>query len=445
MNAGNEMWSSNEVKSRNLPRLFLLVLMVLLALGLASRFAITIHAGWTAPPRPGSDASEYDSFAWNLAQGRGYSGISPDVNGPDGQPLVHPTAYRSPGTSALWAGLYLSFGHRYSVVLISQCVLDTLTILLIFAIGRKCFSDKVALMAAAIYAVWPTALMYSSQLGSEPLYTFLFCGFILLSLQFAERASWARAVAAGILLGLAMLVRGNAVLMVALMIPWSVWQFRRTPRLLVRGLAISVVALLMIVPWTIRNYRIFHGFVPFQTEGGDTLLGSYNRIVAYDPFYYGYWIYPLPALSEYRQQLTAPNNEVIRDRVETRLAMQWVRSHPEKWWYLVESKFRRSWTPFLQPNAPRLYRAAMLASWGPILVFFALGFFPIAINFLRTNHPGWILHLAVFHFVFTALIFYGASRFRFPVEGLCILIACATLAWIYQYIRGRFSRPAQPA
>ena len=99
MNAGNEMWSSNEAKSRNLPRLFLLVLMVLLALGLASRFAITIHAGWTAPPRPGSDASEYDSFAWNLAQGRGYSGISPDVNGPDGQPLVHPTAYRSPGTS----------------------------------------------------------------------------------------------------------------------------------------------------------------------------------------------------------------------------------------------------------------------------------------------------------------------------------------------------------
>jgi hypothetical protein len=200
----------------------------------------------------------------------------------------------------------------------------------------------------------------------------------------------------------------------------------------------------MLVPWTIRNYSIFHSFVPFQTEGGDTLLGSYNRIVTSDPRYYGYWIYPT-ALPEYRDQIAAPNDEVVRDHVETRLAMQWARSHPEKWWYLVESKFRRSWTPFLQPNSPMLYRVSMLASWGPILVLFALGFFPIAINFLRTNNPGWILHLGVFHFVLTALIFYGASRFRYPVEGLCIILASATLVWLCGMIGKRFTVPASRA
>jgi hypothetical protein len=236
-----------------------------------------------------------------------------------------------------------------------------------------------------------------------------------------------------------MLTRGNAVLMVAMLIPWSVWQFRRTPRLILRGLAISLVALVMLVPWTIRNYCIFHSFVPFQTEGGDTLLGSYNRVVAYDPYYYGYWVYPTSELPEYREQITSPNNEVIRDHVETKLALQWVRNHPEKWWYLVESKFRRSLTPFLQPRDPILYRVSMLLSWGTILLFFAPGFFPIAIQFLRTNSPGWILHLGVLHFVFTALIFYGASRFRFPVEGLCIILACASFVWLYEQISRRFS------
>jgi 4-amino-4-deoxy-L-arabinose transferase-like glycosyltransferase len=437
MNDGNKIRSDNDPKKRNIRRLHSRTLLALMIVGLAARIAISIHGGLATPPVPDSDSSEYDSYAWNLAQGHGYSGISPDVKGPDGQLLEHPTAYRSPGTSVLWAGLYWSFGHRYSVVRIFHCVLDTLTILLIFQIGRKCFSNTVALLAAAIYAMWPTALLYSSQLASEPLFTFLFCCFILISLQFAERASWPRAIAAGVLLGIAMLTRGNAVLMVALLIPWSIWQFRRTPRLVVRGFAISLVALVMLVPWTIRNYWIFHSFIPFQTGGGELLLGSYNRIIASDPVYYGYWIYPTSELPEYRDQIIAPNNEVIRDHVETHLAIQWARNHPEKWWYLVESRFRRSWTPFLQPRSPMLYRVGMLVSWGPILVFFGLGFFPTAIYFLRTNKPGWIIHLGVFHFVLTTLIFCGNSRYRFPVEGLCIILACTTFIWLCEQISRR--------
>jgi hypothetical protein len=229
--------------------------------------------------------------------------------------------------------------------------------------------------------------------------------------------------------------------MVALMVPWSVWQFWRTPRLVVRGVAISLVALVMLVPWTIRNYEIFHAFIPFQTGGGDVLLGSYNSVVASDPLYYGYNVWPT-LLPEYREQIIAPNNEVIRNHVETQLAIQWARKHPEKWWYLVETRFRRSLTPFLEPRSPLLYRVGMLVSWGPIVVLLTLGFFPTAIYFLRTNNPGWIIHLGVFHFVLTSLIFFGCSRYRYPVEGLCIILASATLVWLCEYISRRFSATA---
>jgi 4-amino-4-deoxy-L-arabinose transferase-like glycosyltransferase len=437
MNYGNRIHSNNDAGGSKLPWWRSRVLLALIAVGLTARVAVAIHAGLATPPVPGSDGSEYDSYAWNLAQGRGLSGISPDVTKPDGQLLEHPTAYRAPATSVLWAGLFKIFGHRYSVVRISHCVLGALTILLIYEIGRKCFGDTVALLAAAIYTVWPTALLYSSEFESEPLYTFLFCGFILAALQFAERATWPRSIAAGVLLGLAMLTRGNAVLMLALTVPWSIWQFRRTPRHIIRGLAIPFVAFAMLVPWTVRNYETFHAFIPFETGGGDVLLGSYNRIIASDPLYYGYWIYPTSELPEYRAQITAPNNELIRDHVETQLALQWARNHPETWWYLAESRFRRSWTPVLSQRSPMLYRVAMLASWGPILVFFALGFFPTLIYFLRTNNPGWILHLGVFHFVLTALIFWGASRFRYPIEGLCIILASSTFVWLWKYVAKR--------
>jgi hypothetical protein len=101
-------------------------------------------------------------------------------------------------------------------------------------------------------------------------------------------------------------------MMVRLLVPWSLWRFRRAPRLVARGLAISLVALAMLVPWTVRNYRVLHSFVPFETGGGDVVLGSYNRVVATDPRDYGYWGYPTSELPEYREQITASNDEVIR-------------------------------------------------------------------------------------------------------------------------------------
>ncbi|MGC9223983.1 MAG: hypothetical protein ACP5E2_08655, partial [Terracidiphilus sp.] len=74
---------------------------------------------------------------------------------------------------------------------------------------------------------------------------------------------------------------------------------------------------------------------------------------------------------------------------------------------------------------------------GPVLLFFSLGVVPSAIFFLRTGHPGWLLHLGILHFVLTAEIFYGASRFRFPVEPLCIVIASATVLWIWKMLSQR--------
>ena len=405
---------------------------VLVVVGLFARLVVATHAVLFAPPDHGSDASEYDSYAWNMAQGHGYRGISPDVKGPDGHLLEHASAYRVPGTSLFWAGLFRSFGHRYDVVRIAQCVLDSLTIFLIYKMGLLCFSQVVALVAAAAYAVWPTALLYSSQLGSEPLYTFLFCGFILSALKFGEAPNWLRATAAGLFLGLTMLTRGNAVLMVILVVPWAVWHFRRKTALLASALSIPLIAVVTLAPWTVRNYVRFHSFIPFETGGGDVLLGSYNRVVANDPLYHGYWVYPTSELPEYREQITGPNNELVRDRVEINLATQWIRSHPEALWYLLESRFRRAWTPFLEMRSPPLYRFGMLLSWGPVLVLFSFGFFPTAIRFLRTNNPGWILHLGILHFVLTALFFWGASRFRYPVEGLCILIAGASVAWTWE-------------
>src|SRR5437762_3127005 len=109
--------SSMRAPSASYPR----ALWTIVGAGLAIRIVLAIALGLNKAPEPGSDQAEYDQYAWNVAQGRGYRGISPDVPDKD-----HLTAYRPPGTSLAWAGLYRLFGHRYDIVRLLHCVAGAL-------------------------------------------------------------------------------------------------------------------------------------------------------------------------------------------------------------------------------------------------------------------------------------------------------------------------------
>jgi 4-amino-4-deoxy-L-arabinose transferase-like glycosyltransferase len=406
----------------------------MICLGFLLRLVLAIALGIDEPPEPGSDSEEYDVYAWNVAQGRGFRGHSPDVVDRD-----HLTANRPPGTSLVWAAFYYVFGHRYGGVRVLNCLVGAATIALVYLVGRQSFSRPVGLLAAAAFTVWPISLYYSTQLLSEPLGTFWLLAYVAAALDFAARPEPVRAMVAGLMLGMALLTRGNVVLLMPLTLIWAVVQFWGRSYATAWALAIPLVAVAMLVPWSLRNYRVFGAFVPLSTGSGDVLLGSNNRLVATDPNLYGYWVFP-DELPEYREQLKAPNDELVRDRLEIKLAKEWVRSNPDRWWYLIYSKFRRLWTPLLQPRSPWVFRAGTLVAWGPVLVLFALAYFPTLIRFLNRKDPSWLIHLVIFHVVLNALVFWGSSRFRYPIEGLCLILAGATMVGMARWVGN--SRPA---
>ena len=404
-------------------------LVVFVAVGLLLRLGLAIKLGLNEPPPPGSDQQEFDTYAWNLTQGRGYRGLSPDVTDRD-----HLTAYRVPGTSAAWALLYRVFGHRYDVVRSFHCVIGALTVLLVYGIARRCFGDGVAVLACAIFAVYPIALLYSVDLVSEPLATLWLLWFVFASLQFAEKPTFIRLVWAGSLLGLSMLTRASTVFMVPLAGIWALWQFRKRPRELALALGVPAVSVLTLMPWAVRNYRLFGKFIPLSTQGGSALLQGNNDIVATNPVYYGFSIWDTKINDNIARELKAPNNEYERDRVAHRLAIEWLKEHREMWGYLVQAKFRRSWTPFLQQSS-KARRLGMLLIWGPIFVLFAAAFFPTLIKFLRVGYGGWMLHLAIVHYAINSIVFFALARYRFPIEGLCIILACVSVTWLWDKVR----------
>ena len=165
------------------------------------------------------------------------------------------------------------------------------------------------------------------------------------------------------------------------------------------------------------------------------LFRSNNDFVVTNPAYYGYFVWDTKINDEVTRQLKAPNDEYERDRVANRLAIGWLKTHRDKWWYLAQAKFRRSWTPFLQQPS-RGKRLLYLATWGPILVLFVVSFFPTLIGFLRDGSSGWIIHLAIVQYAINCIIFAALARYRVPIEGLCIIFACVSALWLWDKLRG---------
>ena len=398
-----------------------LPLLALVVIALTLRLGVAMDQGLDRPAEDGTDQKEYDTYAWNLAQGRGYRGMSPDMADQD-----HLTAYRAPGPSLVWAGLYVLAGHRPAVVRVMHCVVGALGVLLVFAIGRRSFGPRVGFWAAAIWTIMPTALIFTGDLLSEPLGTFWLLAHVLALLRFADRPSVKGGVLAGVLLGIAILTRPNFVVLVPLEVVWALWQFRSSRRVQALAIGVPLLALLTLAPWTIRNWVRFRAFIPLSTGGGSALLQGNNRIVVTEPsrFGYAFWDAELP---EYRTALMTASNEYRRDQLAKQFAVEWLLSNPEDWPFLAQAKLRRAFTPFLQPNSPRLYRLAMLLGWGPLLVLFLATAGPTLFHFLRSGHPGWILHVTILHHALVSVLFFASARYRQPVEPLCIILAATAL------------------
>jgi 4-amino-4-deoxy-L-arabinose transferase-like glycosyltransferase len=388
--------------------------------------AIAVLTGLDTRPTPGSDPSEYDAYAWNVAQGRGYRGLSIDVTDRD-----HLTAYRPPTAPLYYAAIYAVFGHSYVAANVCNSVLAALTPLLVYGIARRCFGRKAALLAAAVYAFYPIAIYLNLTLISETQASFLVLLFVWCCLPIKGSRGVYWALGAGFVLGALLLCKPGFVFLVPLLPLWAWIVCGRERRLWLRAGLIPLCSGLVLAPWVVRNQLVFGAFIPFSTLGGNALLGANNRLVVEDPALYGYCTMD-HFLPEYRPALRAVDDEVKRDEVAKKFAVEWLWANTDKWFYLARMKFLRLWTPQYQGVERRWLRLPVSGYYALILAFFVAGVVPITAKFLRERHPAVIMQFLIASTIAMALVFQGQHRYRFPIDGLCIIMAAASVVWFLE-------------
>ncbi|HJQ24411.1 MAG TPA: glycosyltransferase family 39 protein [Blastocatellia bacterium] len=295
----------------------------------------------------------YDHRAVDIVEGGG-------LLGPYRKPWQTEWLSQAPGYSIYLSAIYRTAGRDFFAVQLVQNGLTAMAPVLLFLIAARLFGWRVGVVAGLLAAVSHHLAHISNFILPDALCALpLLAAFYVLSSARRWRRAYLAYALAGLLVGLAawlrpqlMLLGPFLVLMLALV---------GKPRLPAakRALITAAVALLTIAPITIKNYLVYHEFVPINIgvgivmwEGIADYSGDRFGAVATDdavalqeaelynePRYAGSW--------------TTPDG-ITRDRDRVRRSLAVIREHPL--WYAGAMFDRCRGMVNYAAHAPLVYR-----------------------------------------------------------------------------------------
>ena len=392
-----------------------LIVLVAIALRLAY-LAVRVWRMQAWSIDPAGFGNEIGHVARSIAAGKGFS--SP-LLGDTG-----PTAWFAPVFPYVLAGVLKLFGAdsyaSFVVALTLNAVFSALTCIPVFFIAQRLGGRRQAVWTAWAWAFFPVAVfLVVDYVWYSVLSTFI--GAILLWSTMALRASnrplaWA---GYGLLWGLLLMTNPSFVSLIPFIGVWLILELRKRghPWLRFAGTAV-LTAILCCLPWTLRNYAVFHQFIPFRSNFG-LELWRYNSDRQL----------PHPSLDESERARYARMGEIAYMREKRREAVQFILGHPWLEARLAAARFVTMWTGSEHPIA-ELLATSKITVWTRRLseaLISGLASVGLWLLYRRQNEYFW--PIATFPIIFP-LIYYitvAAEIYRHPVDPALIVLAIVPL------------------
>ena len=375
----------------------------------------------THPNRLAGDQIEYHQEGVFFTQGRLWWSTLPFG-------IPHASMWKAPAYPA-WVGLWYSLlGPSPLRVELVQALLAPLTVLLSWLLARRLFGSRAAIASAWVVALFPLAWEYYGLLFPEALAVPLTMAVLLLVL--GRRPTVGGSVAVGALLGVSLLLRPSSLfLLAAAVVAWilaSGWR-----RGLGLGALATLVAILVVLPWTVRNYVVSDGFIPISVQDG-AIYGTFNEESANDPDDPYIWR-PTPAGLDRIVDLSEPVSDAeFRSRLQN-AGLDYIADHPAsvpkafffngvtRFWDLRPPNDSLAETEF--QSRSRAVRAVGLGVYYLLLPLALVGLWR-----LRRRREIVVPVAAMALVASLAFTVVAATRYRAPLEPLIAVLACSLLA-----------------
>jgi 4-amino-4-deoxy-L-arabinose transferase-like glycosyltransferase len=324
------------------------ILFVILILSVLLRLAAALYLGDSVEILPGTyDQISYHNLALRVLDGHGFS------FGQGWWPLTAanaPTAHWSYLYTFYLVVVYALFGpHPLAARLIQALIVGLLQPLLTYWIARRVFGQRIALVTAALTAVYVYFIYYAATLMTEPFYITAILGALCLAILIVDQAAapdlpnscnrvFALAILLGLTLGITVLLRQLFLLIVPFLFLWIWWAIRQLggpsaiPALLLSACMIAGT----ILPFTIDNYSRFGRFVLLNTNAGYAFFWSNH------PIYGTHFVGILPPQVATYQSLIPPElrhlDEAALDQELLKRGIQFVIQDPVRIFFLSLSR-----------------------------------------------------------------------------------------------------------
>lgn len=398
------------------------LLTLILVAAVLIRIPIAIYMGNQITVLPGiQDQVSYDALAHSLLEGRGYSFTEKWY---PFTPAYTPTAHWSFIYPLYLAGIYAVTGYHPLVARIVQAVVSgALICLLIYLIGRRVANKNTGLVAAGLAAVYGYFIYYNAALMTESFFIILVLLILYLSIELKETPTLIHWLVLGFSLGLAALLRQTILLFAPFLILWLFIELRaRTIKWWFFALPV-VIVILMVAPWTLRNYQIYDQFLLLNSNAGYALFASNNPNLGTD------WrndIVVVPVPKE-----LAGQNEAQIDRALTKKGIEFILVDPERYLRLTLDKTLEYFKFWPSSESSRVSNLNRVLSFGLYLPFMLLGLY-LSFSRWRSFVP---LYLFIVIHTGIHLLSWPAPRYRLSVDAVLMVFAGLALCELARQIK----------
>lgn len=303
------------------------------------------------------------------------------------------------------------------------------TVWMTWRIGALLFSPAAGLLAAIYAALYPYYVWHDGVLQENATLAFVVALTVWLLLRANQSNSRLLWIGSGIALALTVLTKANLAAYVPLAILWIAFAARSAGKQWLRPtLYVTLGALLLLVPWVIRTWRLT-GAPILYSNGGFSLWTSNHRLTfdyfpqqSIDAAQEEEWLDVPPADRHAFYELHDPQF-IHETRWFWDRGMAFIRANPMLTARRAVYKVWIAFSPIFSPEHGVAFEAVYLASYLPLFVLAPIG--------MWRSRSQWrvqsCIYLLIASFAVSCAIFWGHTSHRMYLEPYLMIFAAGAL------------------
>jgi 4-amino-4-deoxy-L-arabinose transferase-like glycosyltransferase len=377
---------------------------------------------------------ESTNISVSLASGQGFANPFGVKTGP--------TSWLPPMYQWIMAGVFKVFGIKKklsaAVILALNCLFDSVTVIALFFVALRTFGQKIAWWSAWTWALFPYAIYWAIHTNWDTCLSTMMMTFAFwLTLECAIGSGWRTWIWFGVIWGVSALSNTATLAFLPFAAAWILWRRRSEfGRTLLKGIAAAAICIAMVTPWLVRDYRVFHKFIPIRGNFG---LELYIGNTPGANGTWQWWMHPSQNVLEMKQYVALGETAYVAEKKREALAL--IRENPARFAKLSMFRFIYYWA-----GVPRAEKYEIVEDLRQSLF---LGFSVLAIwgaiRAWRNRLPGAALYaLLLLSFPTVYYFVFPHARYRHPIDPELVVLSVFLIAEAAG-VRGPSALPAADA